>query len=104
MSAAGGSSSTFGGALRTTAPDANHGFRELLVRRARQGERTVVVLRAIDHGDRALVEAEVFPQGRPGTAPLQPGPYVFASAAEATAFVADALEALMCLGCEVDAG
>lgn len=77
---------------------------ELFVRHARKEGRSVAVLRAVDHGDSCVVEAEVFPAGGPsGTDPLCPGPYTFANAAQATQFVTEAVEALMVLGCDVQA-
>jgi hypothetical protein len=45
------------------------------------------------------VEAEVFPAGSNDA--IQPGPYTFADAAQATAFVTEAVESLMYLGCDV---
>lgn len=78
--------------------------RELFVRHARKDGRSVAVLRAIDHGDSCVVEADVFPVGNTnGADPVRPGPYTFASAAEATQFVTEAVEALMVLGCDVQA-
>jgi hypothetical protein len=50
-----------------------------------------------------VVEAEVYPSGVAGSEPTQPGPYTFADAREATAFVTEAVEALMYLGCDVQA-
>lgn len=75
--------------------------RELFVRHARRGGRSVAVLRAVDHGDSCVVEAEVFPSG--GGDAVLPGPYTFANAAQATRFVTEAVEALMVLGCDVQA-
>jgi len=75
--------------------------RELFVRHARRDGRSVAVLRAVDHGASTVVEAEVFPAG--GGEPTRPGPYTFASPHEATAFVTDAVEALMYLGCDITA-
>ena len=75
--------------------------RELFVRQARKDGRPVALVRAIDHGDSCVVEAEVYPAGRPEPAPVQPGPYTFADAREAAAFVTEALEALMYLGCDI---
>jgi hypothetical protein len=76
---------------------------ELFVRHARKDGRSVAVLRAIDHGDSCVVETEVFPVGGPGGDTVRPGPYTFASAAQATQFVTEAVEALMVLGCDVQA-
>jgi hypothetical protein len=75
--------------------------RELFVRHARREGRSVAVLRAVDHGDSCIVEAEVFPFG--ASEPQHPGPYTFADAAQATAFVTEAVEALMYLGCDIQA-
>ena len=77
--------------------------RELFVRHARKDGRSVAVLRAVDYGDSCVVEAEVFPQGARSAAPTKPGPYTFADAHQATAFVTEAVEALMYLGCDVQA-
>lgn len=61
------------------------------------------MLRAIDHGNSCVVETEVFPAGGGRTDAVRPGPYTFATAADATQFVTDAVEALMVLGCDVQA-
>ena len=77
---------------------------ELFVRHARKEGRSVAVLRAVDHGDSCVVETEVFPIGAAnGAAAVRPGPYTFANAAQATQFVTEAVEALMVLGCDVQA-
>jgi hypothetical protein len=75
--------------------------RELFVRHARKDGRSVAIMRAIDQGDSCVVEAEVFHGG--SAQPLRPGPYTFTDAREATAFVTEAVEALMYLGCDVQA-
>jgi hypothetical protein len=77
--------------------------RELFIRHARKDSRSVAILRAVDYGDSCVVEAEVYPAGARGNTPLQPGPYTFANAKQATAFVTEAVEALMYLGCDVHA-
>jgi hypothetical protein len=76
---------------------------ELYVRHARLDGNSVAVLRAIDHGDRCVVEAEVWPKDSGNGVPVQPGPYAFPSAVEATRFVTHAVEALIALGCDVRA-
>jgi hypothetical protein len=76
--------------------------RELFVRHARKDGRSVAVMRAVDYGESCVVEAEVFP-GTPGAGPMHPGPYTFGDAREATAFVTEAVEALMYLGCDIQA-
>lgn len=75
--------------------------RELYVRHARLDGRSVALLRAVDHGDRCLVEAEVWPKGASTSSPA--GPYAFASPVEATRFVTHAVEAFIALGCDVAA-
>jgi len=77
--------------------------KELFVRHARRDGRSIAVMRAIDYGDSCVVEAEVYPVGVASTKPARPGPYTFANAREATAFVTEAVEALMYLGCDVQA-
>jgi hypothetical protein len=79
--------------------------RELFVRHARKDGRSVAVLRAVDHGDSCIVETEVFPTGSNGGSAdaVRPGPYTFANAVQATQFVTEAVEALMVLGCDVQA-
>ena len=76
-----------------------HAGRELFVRHAKRDGRSVTVLRAVDYGNACVVEAEVFPIG--ATETVHPGPYTFADAARATAFVTEAVESLMYLGCDV---
>jgi hypothetical protein len=75
--------------------------RELFVRHARKDGRSVAVMRAIDHGDSCVVEAEIFQAG--SSRASRPGPYTFGDSREATAFVTEAVEALMYLGCDVQA-
>lgn len=95
------------GGLRTAAggpaPPAGTAPRELFVRHARKDGRSVAILRAVDYGDSCIVETEVYPQSGRSTAPTRPGPYTFADAHQATAFVTEAVEALMVLGCDVHA-
>jgi hypothetical protein len=72
--------------------------RELFTRHAKREGRSVARLKAIDHGDSCIVETEVYPaQG----GAIQPGPYTFADAHQATAFVTEVVESLMYLGCDV---
>ena len=77
--------------------------RELFVRHARKDGRSVAILRAVDYGDSCIVEAEVFPQNSATAAATRPGPYTFADARQATAFVTEAVEAFMYLGCDIHA-
>jgi len=80
---------------------AGTGGTELFVRVARKDGRSVAVMRAIDYGAECIVETEVFPPK--GVTALRPGPYTFADSRQATAFVTEAVEALMYLGCDVQA-
>jgi hypothetical protein len=75
--------------------------RELFVRVARKEGRPVVVLRAIDYGTECIVETEVSPPG--AETAVRAGPYTFADARQATQFVTEAVEALMYLGCDIQA-
>ena len=78
------------------------GDQELSVRHVRKDGRTVAILRTIDRGRACVVEAKVFPHGAATTEPTRPGPYTFADVQQASAFVEDAVEALMVLGCDID--
>jgi hypothetical protein len=71
----------------------------LFLRHAKKDGRSVAILRAVDYGSSCVVEAEVYPQGSSDT--VRPGPYTFADAAQATAFVTEAVESFMYLGCDV---
>lgn len=75
--------------------------RELFVRHARKDGRLIASLRAVDTGSACVVEAEVFPRG--GSQATRPGPYTFADAHQASAFVTEAVAALMYLGCDIQA-
>jgi hypothetical protein len=77
--------------------------RELFVRHAKKDGRSVAILKAVDLGDSCIVETEVYPVGARSSSPVEPGPYTFANAKQATAFVTEAVEALMYLGCDVHA-
>ena len=76
--------------------------RELFVRHAKRDGRSVAVMRAVDYGASCVVEAEVFPLGG-GSSPERAGPYTFADARAAAAFVTEAVEALMFLGRDIHA-
>jgi hypothetical protein len=76
--------------------------RELYVRHARIDGCSVARLRAVDEGDRCVVEAEVWPSGTSATS-IAAGPFSFPSPVEATRFVTHAVEAFIALGCDVAA-
>lgn len=73
---------------------------ELDVRTLRKDGKQVVTLRAVQRGSECLVECEVYPISGLRIDPLNPGPYTFPTPDEATAFVAEAVQALTFLGCE----
>jgi hypothetical protein len=75
--------------------------RELFVRHARRDGRSIAVLRAVDYGDSCVVETNVYPAGAVDA--VHAGPYTFGDARQATAFVTEAVEALMYLGCDIHA-
>ena len=73
---------------------------ELDVRTLRKDGKQVVTLRAVQRAGDCSVECEVYPVSGLRVDPLNPGPYTFATAAEATGFVAEAVQALTYLGCQ----
>ena len=84
-----------------TPPPGESSGREIFVRHARKDGRLVAILRGLDHGSSCTVEAEVYPHGT--TQLTRPGPYTFADAHQASAFVTEAVAALMYLGCDIQA-
>jgi hypothetical protein len=82
------------------APDQLSG-REIFVRHARKDGRLIATLRGLDHGASCTVEAEVYAHG--SNQLTRPGPYAFADAHAASAFVTEAVAALMYLGCDIQA-
>jgi hypothetical protein len=84
-----------------TQPAAAPSGRELFVRVARKEGKSVAVLRAVDYGAECIVETEVFPPN--AVTAVRRGPYTFKDSRQATAFVTEAVEALMCLGCDIQA-
>jgi hypothetical protein len=88
------------GSATAPAISGGRGGRELYVRHAHKDGRPIAMLRAIDHGDSTVVEAQVTTEG--GHA-VRPGPYVFADSRDAAAFMTEAVEALIYLGCHISA-
>ena len=75
--------------------------KELNLRRARRNGRSVASFRALDYGHVCVVEVSI---GDASAAEEgQARTYRFGDANEATAFVSEAVEALMYLGCEIRA-
>jgi hypothetical protein len=71
------------------------------VRTARKEGRQVVTLRRLILGNQFIVESDVYPVGTMRIEPVRPGPYVFGTRAEASAFIAETTLALEYLGCEI---
>lgn len=74
---------------------------ELAVKTARKAGRQVATIRAVQVGLECSVQCEVYPVSGLVVDPLNPGPYLFGTPAEAKAFVDEAAKALKYLGCEV---
>jgi hypothetical protein len=74
---------------------------ELDRRSARKDGREIVALRCVQANGGFAIECDVYPANGLRVEPLRPGPYRFASRAEADAFIAEAVRALEYLGCEV---
>jgi len=71
-------------------------------RSARKDGREVVALRCVDTGMNGfVVECDVYPVNGIRVEPLRPGPYAFATRAQANAFMDEAAKALTYLGCEL---
>ncbi len=75
--------------------------RQIAVRSARKDGRQVVTLRCVEAGGECLVECEVYPVSGLRVEPLRPGPYRFAGEDQASAFIDEAVQSLVYLGCEV---
>ena len=73
--------------------------RELFVRSASRHGRPVVTMRARDLGDACVVDVEL--EAREDGA--EPRSYSFADAQQASTFVTEAVEALVYLGCDINA-
>jgi hypothetical protein len=74
---------------------------ELDRRSARKDGREIVALRCVQANGGFAIECDVYPVDGLRVEPLRPGPYRFASREEANAFIAEAVRALECLGCEI---
>lgn len=75
---------------------------ELDRRSARKDGREVVALRCVDTGANGfVVECDVYPVDAVRVEPLRPGPYTFATRAQADAFMNEASKTLKYLGCEL---
>ena len=75
---------------------------EVARRSARKDGREVVAMRCVDTGAHGyVVECDVYPVDAVRVEPLRPGPYTFATRAQADAFMEEASKALTYLGCEL---
>ncbi len=72
-----------------------------LVSDVRRNGRPVVRFRCADHGTEWVVECDVYPVDQLSVQPRTSGPYVFASVAEAKAFMDESMLALQYLGCDL---
>jgi hypothetical protein len=72
-----------------------------VVRQARKDGQLIAVIRAVERDDVHVVEADVYPLG--SLQLVRPGPYTFEHPHEATAFMTEAVAALIYLGCDVQA-
>ena len=71
------------------------------VRSARKDGRQVVNLRRVEVDGEFVIECEVWPVSGLRVEPLRPGPYRFPTPEAADAFIEEASQALMFLGCDV---
>ena len=70
-------------------------------RTARKDGRNVVTLRRLQLGNQFIVESDVYPVGTTRIEPVRPGPYVFGTREEASAFIDETTLALEYLGCDL---
>jgi hypothetical protein len=70
-------------------------------RSARKDGREIVAMRCVETNGTFAIECDVYPAGGLRVEPLRPGPYRFATRADADAFIDEAVRALEHLGCEV---
>jgi len=68
---------------------------------ARKDGRQVATLRRLALGTQFIVESDVYPVGTMRVEPVRPGPYVFGTRDEASAFIEETTLALEYLGCEI---
>ena len=74
---------------------------ELDRRSARKNGREIVAMRCVATNGAFAIECDVYPAGGLRVEPLRPGPYRFATRADADAFIDEAVRALEHLGCEI---
>ena len=82
-------------------PTGGRAVDDAFTRTARKDGRQVVTLRRLMLGNQFIVESDVYPVGTTKIDPVRPGPYVFGSRDEASAFIEETTLALEYLGCEI---
>jgi hypothetical protein len=82
-------------------PTGGRAVDDAFTRTASKDGRQVVTLRRLMLGNQFIVESDVYPVGTMRIDPVRPGPYVFGSRGEASAFIEETTLALEYLGCEI---
>ncbi len=82
-------------------PTGGRAVDDAFTRTARKDGRQVVTLRRLMLGNQFIVESDVYPVGTTKIDPVRPGPYIFGSRDEASAFIEETTLALEYLGCEI---
>jgi hypothetical protein len=70
-------------------------------RTAKKDGKQIATLRRLALGNQFIVESDVYPVGTMRIDPVRPGPYVFGTREEASAFIEETTLALEYLGCEI---
>ena len=83
------------------APTGGRAVDDNFTRTARKDGRNVVTLRRLQLGNQFIVESDVYPVGTMRVEPVRPGPYVFGTREEASAFIEETTLALEYLGCDL---
>ncbi len=84
-----------------SAPGGGRAIDDAFTRTARKDGRQVATLRRLALGNQFIVESDVYPVGTMRVEPVRPGPYVFGTRDEASAFIEETTLALEYLGCEI---
>ena len=83
------------------APSGGRAVDDNFTRTARKDGRNVVTLRRLQLGNQFIVESDVYPVGTMRVEPVRPGPYIFGTRDEASAFIEETTLALEYLGCDL---
>jgi hypothetical protein len=90
-----------GGGNPQPAPSGGRAVDDNFTRTARKDGRNVVTLRRLQLGNQFIVESDVYPVGTMRVEPVRPGPYIFGTREEASAFIEETTLALEYLGCDL---